>query len=205
MNSIYSSKKLHQTLTAALLLSGCLVAAGVSVGEKAAIKYVGSKKCKACHIKEYKSWEKTKMANAMDILKPSARPDAKKLAGLDPAKDYTSDPECLPCHTVGYSKEGGFVSMEKTPKLAGVGCEMCHGPGGEFIKKGNMDLRNKEHKISDMVALGLVYPPNEATCTSACHNDKSPFFGKGEKYKFDFEKRKAQGTHKIFPLKYKHD
>jgi nitrate reductase cytochrome c-type subunit len=186
-----------------------LIAVGSSLqAQKAAekeIKYVGSKKCKACHIREYKSWEKTKMANAFDVLKPNERAEAKKLAGLDPAKDYTNDPKCLPCHTVGYKKEGGFVSIDKTPKLAGVGCEMCHGPGGEYTKKGAMDLRNKNFKTSEMVALGLVYPPDKTTCVDQCHNDKSPFYGKGEKYKFDFAKRKTQGVHKVLPLKYKHD
>lgn len=39
--------------------------------------YVGSKKCKLCHIKEYKSWEATKMAKAFDILKPGNSAEAK--------------------------------------------------------------------------------------------------------------------------------
>ena len=36
---------------------------------------------------------------------------------------------CLPCHTVGYGLPTGFISLAKTPKLAGVQCENCHGPG----------------------------------------------------------------------------
>ena len=35
---------------------------------------------------------------------------------------------CLPCHTVGYGLPTGFTSLAKTPKLAGVQCENCHGP-----------------------------------------------------------------------------
>jgi hypothetical protein len=35
---------------------------------------------------------------------------------------------CLPCHTVGFGLTSGFVSKSKTPNLAGVQCENCHGP-----------------------------------------------------------------------------
>jgi hypothetical protein len=35
---------------------------------------------------------------------------------------------CLTCHTVGDSLPTGFISLAKTPKLAGVQCENCHGP-----------------------------------------------------------------------------
>ena len=35
---------------------------------------------------------------------------------------------CLPCHTVGYALPTGFTNLAKTPKLAGVQCENCHGP-----------------------------------------------------------------------------
>jgi hypothetical protein len=37
---------------------------------------------------------------------------------------------CLPCHDVGYGLPTGFSSLAKTPGLAGVQCENCHGPGG---------------------------------------------------------------------------
>jgi len=98
--------------------------------------FVGSGRCKKCHIKEHRSWEETKMANVFELLKPGVRSEAKKAAGLDPAKDYTKDQECLPCHTVGYGKPGGYVDPKKTPNHLGVGCENCHGPGGTYIQDG---------------------------------------------------------------------
>ncbi len=166
-------------------------------------RYVGSKKCRVCHMKQYKSWSATRMANAFELLKPGVRSEAKKKAGLDPSADYTQDPKCLQCHTTGYGKKGGFVNLKDTPKLAGVGCEMCHGPGGSYLKPEYMSLKNKNYKRADLVKVGLVNPPTKETCESLCHNAKSPFFD--PKKPFNFEKRKSEGTHKHYPLRYKHE
>jgi hypothetical protein len=45
-------------------------------------EYVGVKKCKICHIKQFKSWKETSMATSFENLKPGAKADAKKKAGL---------------------------------------------------------------------------------------------------------------------------
>ena len=71
--------------------------------------YTGAKKCKMCHLKQFKSWEKTQMANAFELLRPGVAAEAKTGAGLDPEKDYTLDAECVSCHVTGHGKEGGFV------------------------------------------------------------------------------------------------
>jgi hypothetical protein len=164
--------------------------------------YVGNGKCKPCHSQQFKSWDTTRMAKAYQILKPGERAEAKKKAGLDPKKDYTTDAKCLPCHTTGYGEPGGFVSFEKTPALVGVGCEMCHGAGSEYVKPEHMSLKNKEYKLTEVVKAGLVAPVTGDRCTTVCHNEKSPFFKKGEP--FDFAKRKSEGTHTHIALRYKH-
>ncbi len=163
--------------------------------------YVGAKKCKMCHLKEYNSWAATKMANAFGQLKPGASAEAKQKAGLDSNKDYTTDAKCLGCHTTGYGKPGGFVDFATTPDLAGVGCEMCHGAGGTYVQKQYMSLENKEFKKPDLVAVGLTAQITKSTC-EGCHNTNSPFVGKD--YVFDFEARKTQGTHEKIALKYQH-
>jgi len=163
--------------------------------------YVGSKKCKMCHMKEYKSWEATKMAKSFEALRPGEYAESKKTAGLDPDKDYTADPACIKCHTTGLGKPGGFVDFASTPDLAGIGCEVCHGPGGTYLKSEHMSLKNKEYKKADLVAVGMVDTVNEAICVQ-CHNAESPFVADG--FVFDFEANKDEGTHEKYPLKYTH-
>lgn len=163
--------------------------------------YVGSGKCKKCHVKQWKSWSLTAMANAYDLLKPGVAVAAKEASGLDPEHDYTEDRECIPCHVTGWDEPGGFVDIETTPELAGVGCENCHGPGGSYTEDGYMTFANKNYSKADLVAVGLVDQVSAAQCTK-CHNDESPFVAEG--YVFDFERMKKEGTHEHFPLKYEH-
>jgi hypothetical protein len=190
--------RLSLSLTALVAILG-LSASAASAEEHA---FVGNKNCKKCHIKEWKSWAETKMAQTFETLKPGERAEAKTAAGLDPEKDYTTDPECVRCHVTGAGKEGGFISAEETPDHLGVGCEMCHGAGGTYTQDGYMTLKNKEYKRSEIVAAGLVEKVGIEQCQQ-CHNADSPFVG--DDYVFDFETRKDEGTHEKFELKYNHD
>ena len=47
------------------------------------------------------------------------------------SRDY--DRDCIPCHTTGFYKRGGFEGHEVTPDLADVGCEACHGNGHDHV------------------------------------------------------------------------
>jgi hypothetical protein len=78
-------------------------------------KFIGAKKCRLCHMNEYKTWSESKHAKNFDVLEGAER----------------ANPDCLKCHTTGYGKEGGFVSESETPDLTNAGCESCHGPGSE--------------------------------------------------------------------------
>lgn len=180
-----------------------LFLAGASASRADEIKYVGSKKCKMCHIKEYNSWKETKMAQALEVLKPGQAVDTKKAHGIDPDSDYTADAGCLKCHTTGYGKPGGFVSLDETADMAGVGCESCHGPGGDYLKTNLMSLKNKDHSLESVREAGLIYPVTEETCKSQCHNEESPFIAKDQA--FDFKEMKSKGVHESVPLRYKHE
>lgn len=183
------------------LLSACILGFVVPGVKADGGEYLSPKKCRVCHMNEAKSWEQSKMAHAFDVLKPGTSADVKKKVGYDPEHDYTTDATCLECHTTGYGK-GGFKSVADTPDLAGITCEACHGPGGNFVKPNLMSLTNKEFALKDVQAAGLIMP-DANYCQTMCHNDKSPVVKISEK--FDFEKRKAQGVHQIAALKFKHE
>ncbi len=184
----------------------CVLSLFVVSNASAEAKYIGAKKCKACHMKQFKSWKKTTMATSFDNLKAGVKAAEKTAAGLDAAKDYTHDADCLKCHTTGYGKPGGFTSIEETPKLAGVQCEGCHGPGSEYakaMKKNKKAWKKSGYTSEELKAIGLTIPSEDEAGCMACHGGDSPFTEKVDaKYKWDFKPR-LENTHDHFPLKYK--
>jgi len=209
-------------VTKALLLTyalGVVIAAFLGAGDvapnaaadEADPTYIGAPDCKKCHLKQFKSWGKSKLASAFDALKPDQCVDKKKASKLDPKKDYTKDATCLKCHTTAYGKASGYPEVvadkawtdeekERAGKLEGVQCEACHGPGSKYsvIKK-----ENKEYKRSEIVAAGAVSPPTAEQC-APCHAKECPTMG--DDYKFDFEKVKdSELVHEHKELKYDHD
>lgn len=129
----------------------------------------GRSACRRCHLAEYRSWERTPHADALEALPEESR----------------EDPECLRCHTTGFGEPTGFTNVADTPQLAGVTCEVCHGPGSLYKDREVMESREAS------VAAGLRIP-DESTCI-ACHNEESPTFPGS----FDFEEAKAIGVHEI--------
>ncbi|WP_462323888.1 multiheme c-type cytochrome [Desulfoplanes sp.] len=117
-------------------------AGGVVAGD-----YMGTTSCAECHEQEYSNFMKySKKAHSWKGVE-------KMLPKLEPAERKT----CFRCHTTGY-KKGGFVSYEKTPEFADVGCETCHGPGKDHVESGGDPV--------------LIIPsPTIDSCTQ-CHNSQ---------------------------------
>ncbi len=178
---------------------------GTALGLQETFEYVGSSKCKKCHLPQFKSWEKTTMGNTFDVLRPGERVDAKLDAGLDPDEDYTADPACLECHSVGYGESSGFKSLEATPDLAGTGCESCHGPGSAYIADNVMGNKNKNHSFDEVFAKGVLFPVPEETCLK-CHNERSPFTADLDpKYEWVYSRETLdEQTHRHLQMKYDH-
>jgi 2',3'-cyclic-nucleotide 2'-phosphodiesterase (5'-nucleotidase family) len=84
-------------------------------------RYETAETCKECHEQAYEQWRTTAHAHAYESVRKAGR---------------HRDPECLLCHTMGLGREGGFVSMEKTPGLGRVTCQACHIVTSDHKEKG---------------------------------------------------------------------
>ena len=103
-----------------VVLSGLAVAAFVAVGTLQADPpsgqtYTGAKRCASCHFDQFMKWKKSGHSKAFEML----------------TAKYQQDEKCLACHTTGYGVTTGFKDFETTPALAGITCEVCHGPGSK--------------------------------------------------------------------------
>jgi peroxiredoxin/nitrate/TMAO reductase-like tetraheme cytochrome c subunit len=98
-------------------------------------QHVGSESCRECHESEYETW--------------AASPHAAAVTTLSKAGE-SANAECLACHTTGFGRPGGFPrdgAVESHTDLARVGCESCHGPGGEHVQE-------DAARIGNIVSLG---------------------------------------------------
>lgn len=103
--------------------------------------YLGVSRCAECHQPFAESWRKTRHARAFSSLEQAGK---------------SADPECLECHTVGFREEGGFFSIETTPELSDVQCEVCHGLDIEHLSDYSRPMK----------------PVSEAVCLK-CHTESS--------------------------------
>lgn len=143
---VQAMKRLGRVAAAAALL--CLCAAGALWAQGGAKPaplsaaqaqdksplYIGSQACNECHEEQFKSFKayakKAKSYNSVKKMLHSVTADELK--------------KCYECHTTGYGRPGGFVSEAKTPHLAEVGCESCHGPGSLHAQsQARKDIRAK--------------------------------------------------------------
>ncbi len=116
------------------------------------LDFVPSSTCGTCHTAQYKTWKRSKHAHAWRSLQDVGR---------------TIDPNCVMCHTLGFMKQGGFFTYEKTPELAGVHCQNCH--------RFNADHEKKE----------FTAPVVNAAVCQTCHTlVTDPFFKQRKKSRF---------------------
>ncbi len=172
-----------------LAVSVSYALAAAAPAEEKQRMYVGSDKCMMCHKTEaqglqYPIWQKSAHAKAYEVLAGEAAKAAGAKAGVaEPQKAA----ECLKCHVMAYGVDAKRLG-EKYNMTQGVGCESCHGPGGDYISMPTM--KGLASGTIDPASVGMIKPTKD-TCV-ACHNDKSPTF-KG----FEFEKMVAKIAHPI--------
>jgi len=140
-------------------------------GDEKQHKYIGAAKCKMCHKKEkkglqYEIWQSSAHSKAYELL---GTPEAMEVAKKRGIENPQEDANCLRCHTAGYDAPSELRGR-KFDITEGVGCEACHGAGGDYYKSKVMKgLRAGRIEYADV---GLV-KPDESTCRQ-CHNSDSP-------------------------------
>ena len=139
--------------------------------------YVGTKKCKMCHMTEsignqYGVWLKSKHHSATANLPAESKKDTK----------------CLVCHSTGFGKPTGYDPAAPDTTLQGVGCEACHGPGKDYQAMSIMKDKAKA------IEAGLIMP--EAANCKACHEGTVPE-GHKERPKFDWATMSVKIAHPI--------
>lgn len=101
----------------------------------ASAAFVGSQACQSCHAGEHETWTKSAHARSVTSLEKAGK---------------MKQNDCLKCHTTGFGRTGGFptgAAVAQHRDLAVVGCESCHGPGGEHVK-------SDAPKIGNVLSLG---------------------------------------------------
>jgi hypothetical protein len=115
-------------------------------------RYTGSQTCAECHEPILKTVKLTRHASAF----------SNELFEADGGQTNSS---CLACHTAGFGLKTGFVSQKKTPHLAGVQCENCHGPAASHAANPDDPSVRPRAEVASQVCGG-------------CHNDTdNPTFG----------------------------
>jgi hypothetical protein len=145
--------------------------APASSEESKAREFIGVDKCKMCHKKpeqgeQYTKWLEGPHSKAYETL---ASDKAKEIAKEKKIANPQEAAECLECHVTAYGADAKLLG-KKYKKEDGVGCESCHGAGGDYYKMKTM----KGLKAGEIEAasVGLVKPDEKACLT--CHNEKSP-------------------------------
>lgn len=151
--------------------------------------FEGVARCKTCHRKpeqgeQFRIWEESAHSEAYATL---ACEKAKEVAAEMGIENPQQAEECLTCHVTAHGVAEEYLGR-RYDIADGVGCESCHGAGGDYYKKTTMEAIYAGELEGESV--GLI-TPTEEVCVQ-CHNEESPTF-KG----FDFEEYVEKIAHPI--------
>ena len=138
------------------------------------VKFVGAEVCAVCHQDEKignqsKIWEESRHSKAFVTLASDRAIEQAADAGV---KEHPQKSEfCLQCHIAGAGLDNSHFA-ETYKKEEGVTCEVCHGPGSEYIDPDIMQDRKKF-----LTNGGII--PDEKLCKN-CHEEEEFIFR--EKY-----------------------
>ena len=136
--------------------------------------YVGSARCRSCHVGQHQAWSETPHSRALAKL---ASADSAAIAGMAAKlKVKLEHPPvqteaCVVCHVTGFKLAGGYPGADSaaTASLSAVGCESCHGPGSVHVTSAFSGKKTT-----------IVRAVSEKVCTQ-CHTEQtSPGFDFGD-------------------------
>lgn len=142
-------------------------------------KFVGVAVCKACHTgriaekdvatPSYNVWKDKPHAHAYESL---ASEESKAIAKDMGIEDPQKADACLKCHITAFGVDAKYLG-KKFKVEDGVGCEACHGAGGEYA---NIKVKKAiTAGETEAASVGLIVNPGEETCLP-CHNEESPTY-----------------------------
>lgn len=145
--------------------------------------YVGSESCQGCHYPIYQHWEHAD-GEPLKHIEEELKPGEAIVATFHGSRSaFTRDiqdqgqhwnPACLRCHTTGYGREGGFISITRTPDRVGIGCEACHGPRSKHVAW--QQWQSGKQDGAKPAEVPPAPEPRASTC-QRCHDSKnSPNF-----------------------------
>lgn len=171
-----------------IFIAMMVIAASGGSAQAADAEYVGVKKCKGCHRKQYKIWQGTAHAKPFSDLEGKDQKDTKCLeCHFKAPGNQPNEAKCRACHTTGFN-----APAKAGADLEAVMCEACHGAGSLYrnprIMNRKFYKRDKEGQRAKAIKVGLIPRPGAAVCKK-CHNSYSPDF-KGFNFARYFEKIK---------------
>lgn len=141
-----------------LVLSVILCAASAAAGQD---RFAGTETCAQCHEEEYESFMKRsdKSHSLSSVVKMADHLDDDEIVGcLDCHSGKRDNPDfTLTADDVAKAANGDSIP-EGAARFANVGCEACHGPGGEHAREGSATLGDRR----------LISIPDRDICES-CH------------------------------------
>jgi hypothetical protein len=143
--------------------------------------YVGSARCRSCHLGEHQAWSDTRHGHALEHLAAADSAAVAAMAGrlgVTLKAPPTQTEACVVCHVTGFRLTGGFPAADSAANaaLAVVGCESCHGPGSLHV---SAPFSQKKNVIQRAVPASLC---------AQCHTAKtSP--------EFDYAAMVMKGAH----------